>query len=209
MTDGPTKPSRPEKLTKAHDRTRFESGVAELDVWHQKYSWQNQRAGNATTYVSTHEGLVVGYYAITVAGYARSASPESVAKKAPDPVPCYLLARLAVDQEWQGLGLGWGLLRDAMQRVLELSRIVAAPALLVHVRDDAARDFYLHHAEFVPSPVDPLHLFLPMKAIAAAFARVEPPPPAARTEQRGVSTNASGPIGTNEARRHGPAESGS
>lgn len=169
MTDSPTKPSRPEKLTKAHDRTHFESGVTELDVWLQKFSWQNQRAGHATTYVSTNEGRVVGYYAITVAGYARSACPESIAKKAPEAVPCYLLARLAVDQEWQGLGLGWGQLRDAMQRVLELSRVVAAPALLVHARDDTARDFYLHHAEFVPSPVDPLHLFLPMKAIAAAF----------------------------------------
>jgi hypothetical protein len=46
---------------------------------------------------------------------------------------------------------------------------VSAPALLVHVRDDEARAFYCHHAEFLQSPVDPLHLFLPMKAIASRF----------------------------------------
>ena len=163
------KPTKPEKLTKAHDRTSFESGAAELDVWLQKYSWQNQRANNATTYVSTLDSRVVGYYALTVAGYERSAVPEAVAKKAPETVPCFLLARLAIDLEWQGRGLGWGLLSDAMHRVLMLSQSVAAPALLVHARDDDARAFYLHHAEFLQSPVDPLHLFLPMKAIAAAF----------------------------------------
>ena len=171
MTDnlGP-KPSLPEKLTKAHDRTSFESGVAELDEWLKKYSWQNLRANNATTYVTTTgDGRVVGYYAITVAGYEREATPELVAKRAPETVPCFLLARLAVDMEWHGCGLGWGLLRDAMQRTLLLCESIAAPALLVHARDEKARDFYCHHAEFLQSPVDPLHLFLPMRAIASRF----------------------------------------
>src|SRR6478672_8147919 len=107
--------------------------------------------------------------AISVAGYERSEAPEAMATKAPQTVPCFLLARLAVDLEWQGRGLGWGLLRDAIMRALTLSQSVAAPALLVHARDDGARAFYLHHAEFLQSPVEPLHLFLPMKAIAARF----------------------------------------
>lgn len=168
--NGGAKPSKPHKLTKADDRTRFESGAPELDEWLKKYSLQNQRAGNATTYVTTSDGhRVIGYYAITVAGYQRNAAPESIAKKAPETVPCFLVARLAVDIEWHGRGVGWGLLRDAMQRVLLLSESVAAPALLVHARDDDARTFYLHHAEFLQSPVDPLHLFLPMRAIASHF----------------------------------------
>jgi GNAT superfamily N-acetyltransferase len=167
LTDDQAKPTKPEKLTKAHDRSGFESGAAELDGWLQKYSWQNLRANNATTYVSTYESRVVGYYALTVAGYERSATPEAIAKKAPETVPCFLLARLAIDLEWQGRELGRGLLSDAMQRVHLLSQSVAAPALLVHARDDTAREFYLRHAEFLQSPVDPLHLFLPMRTIAA------------------------------------------
>lgn len=164
------KPSKPQKLTKAHDRAGFESGAPELDEWLTKYSWQNMRANNATTYVTTvGDRRVVGYYAITVAGYQRGAAPEVIAKRAPETMPCFLLARLAVDVEFHGRGLGWGLLRDAMQRVLMLSESVAAPALLVHARDDEARAFYCHHAEFLQSPVDPLHLFLPLKAMAARF----------------------------------------
>lgn len=112
---------------------------------------------------------MIGYYAITVAGYQRDAVPDVIARRAPESVPCFLLARLAVDIEWHGRGVGWGLLRDAMQRVLLLSESVSAPALLVHAHDDEARAFYCHHAEFLQSPVDPLHLFLPMKAIASRF----------------------------------------
>ena len=169
MTGRPgTKPSTPRKLTSADDRTSFHSGERELDEWLRKYSWQNQRAHHATTYVTTvGDHRVVGYYAITVAGYERGATPALIAKGAPGVVPCFLLARLAVDRQWHGRGLGWGLLRDAMQRVLLLSESIAAPALLVHARDGQARDFYCHHAEFVQSPVDPLHLFLPLKAIAS------------------------------------------
>ncbi len=164
------KPAKPTRLTSAHDRSRFDSGATELDEWLKKYSLQNLRANNATTYVTTQgESRVVGYYAITVAGYARDRAPAAIARRAPEPVPCFLLARLAVDREWQGSGLGAGLLRDSLQRVLLLSRSVAAPALLVHARDDDARAFYCRHAEFLQSPVDPLHLFLPMTAIAAGF----------------------------------------
>lgn len=171
--NGGSKPRRPHKLTKADDRARFDSGAPELDEWLKKYSWQNQRANNATTYVTTTgDDRVIGYYAITVAGYQRGAAPGAIAKQAPHTVPCFLLARLAVDIDWHGRGVGWGLLRDAMQRVLLLSESVAAPALLVHARDDEARAFYCHHAEFLQSPVDPLHLFLPMTAIASRFRNV-------------------------------------
>ena len=158
-----------ERLTRAHDRTSFESGATELDEWLRKYSWQNQRANHATTYVASQEGRVIGYYAITVAGIERSAAPESISKGAPASVPCFLLARLAIDQEWQGNGLGWGLLRNAMRRSLTLLQSVAAAALLVHARDDAAREFYSYHAEFEQSPIEPLHLLLPMKKIAARY----------------------------------------
>ena len=172
--DGGAKPSKPHKLTKARDRTRFDSGAPELNEWLKKYSWQNLRVNNATTYVTTSgDGRVIGYYAITVAGYQRDAVPEAVAKQAPETVPCFLLARLAVDIEWHGRGVGWGLLRDAIQRVLLLTESIAAPALLVHARDDEARAFYCHHAEFLQSPVDPLHLFLPMKAIASRFRNLD------------------------------------
>jgi GNAT superfamily N-acetyltransferase len=73
-----------------------------------------------------------------------------------------LLARLAVSQHWQGKGLGAGLLKDAMQRTLQAADIAGIRAFAVHAKDESARAFY-EHFDFLPSPTDPLHLFLLIK----------------------------------------------
>lgn len=160
-----SKPCVPRKLTRTDVRDGFDSGAAELDEWLEHYSWQNQRANNAITYVTVLDGRVVGYYAIAVASVARESAPTLVAKGAPMHVPCLLLARLAVDRKTQGHGLGRGLLVDALKRTVGLADSVGIRALLVHARDDAARHFYMAQAEFQESPSDPLHLLLPVKDI--------------------------------------------
>jgi GNAT superfamily N-acetyltransferase len=78
------------------------------------------------------------------------------------PVPLMLLARLAVHREWQGRGLGAGLLKDALRRTLQAADIAGIRALAVHAKDEKARAFY-RHFDFVDSPTDPLHLFLLLK----------------------------------------------
>ncbi|MEI8019058.1 MAG: GNAT family N-acetyltransferase [Schlesneria sp.] len=80
------------------------------------------------------------------------------------PIPIMLLARLAISTEWQGHGLGKGLLKDAMQRTLQAADIAGIWAFAVHATDDNARQFYEHFG-FVASPTDPLHLFLLIKDI--------------------------------------------
>ena len=163
------KPCAPRKLMKVDVREGFDSGAPELDEWLVRYSWQNQRASNAVTYVSVLDGRVVGYYAIAVANVTNAAVPAPVAKGAPRQVPCLLLARLAVDRSMQGLGLGGGLLADALRRTVDLADSVGIRALLVHARDDAARQFYLAQAEFLESPSDALHLLLPVKDIVRSL----------------------------------------
>jgi GNAT superfamily N-acetyltransferase len=158
------KPCLPRKLTRADVREGFDSGAPELDEWLTR-SWQNQRANNAVTYVTVLDGRVVGYYAIAVANVTSESAPAPVARNAPKNVPCLLLARLAVDRDMQGCGLGRGLLMDALKRTVGLADSVGIRALLVHARDDAARRFYLTHAEFLESPSDSLHLLLPVKDI--------------------------------------------
>ena len=59
----------------------------------------------------------------------------------PDPVPIMLLARLAIDRNWQGRGLGRSLLRDAVLRTIQAADIVGIRALLVHAISDEARRF--------------------------------------------------------------------
>lgn len=156
----------PRKLQKADVRVGFQSGAAELDEWFTKYSWENQAANNAITYVITDETRVVAYYSITMAAIAKSSTPDAMLKGTrPAQVPCILLARLAVDAQFSGRGLGWELLRDALLRSVGLSESIGAAAVLVHCRDEAAKEFYLHNGDFIESPVDELHLVAPMKAL--------------------------------------------
>lgn len=158
-------PSGPRKLAKTDIRSGFNSGAEDLDVWLAKFAWENQQANNATTYVITDGSRVVGYYAIAMAGVARAAAPERMRHARPAQIPCVLLARLAVDLEHQGCGLAWELLRDALLRAVVLSDSIGAAAVLVHCRDESARDFYLHAGDFLESPLDRLQLVVPVKAL--------------------------------------------
>lgn len=60
-------------------------------------------------------------------------------------------------------------MKDAVVRALAAAGTIGARALLIHAESSAARDFYLHLAEFEPSPADPLHLVLLMSDIEAAL----------------------------------------
>jgi GNAT superfamily N-acetyltransferase len=75
-----------------------------------------------------------------------------------------LLARLAVDRRSQGRGIGKALLRDAMQRTVQAADIAGIRAFAVHAKDDEARNFYLKF-DFIPSPTDPMHLFVLLKDV--------------------------------------------
>ena len=154
----------PVKLTRAHDTDEFDCSVTDLTDWLRRWAYSNQQAGNASTYVAARGQRVVGYYALAACGVEKASAPERVVKGGvPAQVPCLLLARLAVDVDEQGSGLGRGLLVDALRRSVRVAGEVGIRALLIHARDEEARDFYLHHGEFVASPTDPLHLFLLLK----------------------------------------------
>jgi GNAT superfamily N-acetyltransferase len=77
-----------------------------------------------------------------------------------------VLARLAVHSDWQGRGLGAGLLLDALGRTLQVAEMVGVRALAVHAKDDGAASFYRHFG-FMPSSTDPRHLFMLIKDIRA------------------------------------------
>lgn len=159
----------PRTMERADSKSAFRSGAAELDEWFARYAWQNQRANNAVTYVATLDDRTVGYYAVAAAGISRDAVDFSFGKGRPHDIPCILLARLAVDSRAQGRGLGAALYRDAIQRSISASDALGAAALLIHCRDESAREFYLAHADLLESPVDPLHLVLPLGPLKKAL----------------------------------------
>jgi GNAT superfamily N-acetyltransferase len=107
--------------------------------------------------------VVVGFYSLAVGSVDPEAAPSRVMKGlARHPVPVMILARLAVDKEHQRKSLGQALLKDALLRTAQAADIAGIRCLLVHAKDDAARQWY-ESWEFEPSPTDPYHLFLMLK----------------------------------------------
>jgi predicted N-acetyltransferase YhbS len=83
----------------------------------------------------------------------------------PDPIPAVILARMAVDEKYRGVGLGSALLQSAIYTTLAAAQTIGIACSLVHAKDEDTRDFYLHF-DFEPSPTDPLHLILRLADIS-------------------------------------------
>lgn len=158
------------KRTAADLVERFNCGQPALNQFLQRYALLNQKANSAQTYVCCQTGVVVGFYSLAAGSVEPESAPPRVMKGlARHPVPVLILARLAVDQNHQGKGLGKALLRDALLRTAQAADIAGIRCLLVHAKDDAARKWY-EAWEFEPSPTDPYHLFLILKDLKALLA---------------------------------------
>ena len=144
----------PEHLNASHDLTAFDSGVAALDDWLKKRALGNEATGASRTYVVCVGSRVVGYYALAAGAVAEREATGRVRRNMPDPVPVMLLGRLAVDKACQGLGVGAGLLRDAILRTLQAASIGGIRAI-----SEDARRFY-ERSGFSPSPIDPMTLMI-------------------------------------------------
>jgi GNAT superfamily N-acetyltransferase len=156
---------RVEKLRLDQRIEGFDCGREELNRYLLRFAWQNQQAGAAQTYVGLVGDAVIGYHTLAVGQVSREEAPERLTKGlARHPVPIMLLARLAVDRRWYGQGVGKALLKDAMQRTLRAADIAGIRAFAVHAKDEEARRFY-EKFDFIPSPTDPMHLFVLLKDV--------------------------------------------
>ena len=155
------------KLAASDDLDSFDCGQSALNQFLQRFALVNQKSNSAQTYVSCCSDAVVGFYSLTVGSIEPAkASPRVIKGIAQHPVPVMILARLAVDLQHQGAGLGKALLKDALLRTGQAAEIAGIRALLVHAKDESARQWYLNW-EFEPSASDPFHLFLLLKDIKA------------------------------------------
>jgi GNAT superfamily N-acetyltransferase len=148
-----------------HDRQGFECGVPALDEYLHRFAEQHRRRGISSVFVLTdsaqHE-RILGYYTLSAAEVDGLRLSEAERKKLPRyPVPCFRMGRLAWRSDQQGRGLGKVLLGCAVDRCLKARQQVAAYALIVDAKDDAAKGFYLHFGFKVLQDAK-LTLYLPL-----------------------------------------------
>lgn len=151
---------RIEKLARHHAIDAFDCGQEALKRFLTSFALTNQQANASQTYLGLADSTVIGFYTLVVSEVSYDNAPERLKKGlARHPVPLILLARFAVHNEWQARGIGAGLIKDAMRRTMQVADIVGIRALVAHAKDNNARSFY-ERFDFVPSPTDPLHLFI-------------------------------------------------
>jgi GNAT superfamily N-acetyltransferase len=159
---------RPVPLTATHELQNFDCGKPSLTDWLHIHALKNEGKGSRTFVTCSGPRRVIGYYALAAGAVERARSPGRIARNMPDPIPVFVLARLAVDRAFHGRGLGSGLLGDALRRALGASREIGAHAVLVHAIDDQAVRFYLQYG-FRPFPTDTRTLYLPLSHVAASL----------------------------------------
>jgi len=157
-----------ERLSEVHDLSQFDSGQASLDDWLRDHAAHADRMNTARTFV-LHEGdrPVIGYYSLAMGRVEEEELPSSVARGGPRVVPVVLVARLAVDREAQGRGIGGELLWDALSRAFAANSLAAARAIVVDALDERAASFYEHFGFIRVASVAqvPLRLAIKMSSV--------------------------------------------
>ena len=160
-----TAPFRIRALDSSDDRASFSCGMASLDRYFQQQVTQDIRRRITACFVAiTDEKHIAGFYTLATASALLTDLPASIAKKLPryPSVPTIRMGRLAVDQTFNGIGLGGALLADALDRSIRSE--IAAFALIVDAKNEQAVRFYQHHG-FVLLPDASMTLFLPFETV--------------------------------------------
>jgi GNAT superfamily N-acetyltransferase len=152
----------PAPLDDSHLTDGFDCGERVLDDWLRRRALANQASGASRVFVLCRGERVVGYYALSAGAIASSDAPGRLRRNMPDPIPVFVLGRLAVDRAEQGRLLGSLLLRDAVMRTRAAAEFGGVAGLLVHALSEEAKRFYLRHG-FVECPSSPLTLVARLK----------------------------------------------
>ena len=155
--------SAPQPLGARHRLETFDCGKPALTDWLLRHARQAQGSGSARTFVLCDGEQVAGYFSLTVGQIDTLEAPERIRRGMGQyPIPLVILARLAVDLDYQGRGLGISLLQDAIRRTLAIAEQAGIRALLTHPIDASAEAFYRRFG-FEPTPERAQQLVLLLK----------------------------------------------
>ncbi|CAA6819459.1 MAG: Acetyltransferase (GNAT) domain-containing protein [uncultured Thiotrichaceae bacterium] len=165
-------------LLPTDERTKFRSGNIELDRFFQRFAGQNQfRHHIGVSYVAIMDEGVVGYVTLSSGEIAVEDLTKTLKKRLPNyPLPILRMARLAIDERYQGLGLGKQLLKTVFHIALQMRDQSGCVGVVVDAKVEAV-EFYKRYGfvelELISGELgdrpQPVSLFLPIKSIQQAI----------------------------------------
>jgi predicted N-acetyltransferase YhbS len=142
--------------------------VQSLNDWLNRRALGNQASGATRCFVVAERERVIAYYALASGAIAASSAIGRVRRNMPDPIPVAVLARLAVDREFQGKHIGRSLLRDALLRIGQAAETIGIRGVIVHAASLEAKAFYQQFG-FGESPADPMTLMITLTDLRATL----------------------------------------
>jgi predicted N-acetyltransferase YhbS len=165
-------------LQETDDRSSFQSGDERLDLFFRQYAGRNQfRHHIGATYVAVESEAIVGFATMTVGHVEIENLPEGLKGKLPDyPLPILRLARLAVDGNAQGKGVGDHLMRTVFRVAVELRGKLGCVGVVVDAKP-GAESYYSRYGfvelEAIEGMLEerptPKPMLLPLSAIMRAL----------------------------------------
>jgi len=122
----------------------FNCGEQTPNFFLKNLAYQNlqRRLGVTVTAIAIASKEVVGYYTLCPAQIDKQNLPKKFGGVLPTSVPAILLARLAVDNSFQGKGLGSLLLAHALEKAYKQSLDFGGYLVLVEALHEKAKAFY-------------------------------------------------------------------
>lgn len=155
-------------LNKTHDRTDFDCGEEQLNIYLKSYANQHAKHHITKTFIAVNTKnteKVLGFYTLSAGQLSIKDLPIRWQKKLPRyPIPIARIGRLAVGIKNQGQGLGEFLLMDALYRCAALTKEIGIIGIVVDAKHQKAKRFYERYG-FNELTDQPMTLILPIKNV--------------------------------------------
>jgi predicted GNAT family N-acyltransferase len=161
-----------ETLSSRHRKVEFSCGKEMLDNYLHKQANQDIKRKLSACFVINDQktNLIKGYYTLANNSIPQGIIPKQYQKELPksySSIPTTLLGRFAIDNRFQGKGIGKLLLIDALKRSYEISKDIGSFAVVVDPIDQNIENFYSKYG-FIKLP-DSGKMFLSMNTIKELF----------------------------------------
>lgn len=161
-----------------HDRTIFNCGAVELNLFLQRHALRHMKVGVSKTMVlpgstqlSNRKYSICSYYTVAPSSIRRESLPEDLSKSLPHyPIPVFLIARLAVDKKVQGQQLGKITLIKSLEFLWHVNQQIRAYAVVVDCLNESIETFYQQYGfRNLYKKRGKSRMFLPMKIVGQLF----------------------------------------
>lgn len=156
-----------------HDVKGFDCGKPEMNLFLSRFADKNRKLGISSTWVLSdntppetgEKAAIKAYFTLAYSTVTREKIPTD--KNLPAyPVPVILLARLAVNSQYQGQNLGKKTLIIALRKCVDLTdRALPVLGVVLDVLDNQALSFYQKFNFFNPFSDDPMRLFVSLNVL--------------------------------------------